>query len=257
METRKENIGKRIKRWVKNHKVISCSVVAAVLVVAVGGTAFGIIQDKKMHNSQKALELASRDGGITEEELQALEDDGGFADFGTEIVDPATGETVVLTQDENGNIVRTVTKDSGGNSTGAVIPEDHSHEYHGGGSSTGGGNTSGGGGDNPSPTPTPAHSHSWIAHHATRQVQHTSYVHHDAVTQQVCIKQSGSYCNTCGVCLNGDYGEHAHTTGHGGSHHENAQYETRVVQPAYDEPVTTTSNEDYIDYYYCECGARQ
>lgn len=199
------------------------------------GTAYGI-SAKKYANSQKALELAARDGGVSSDELDQLAQDGGYAEFGEEIVDPNTGETVVLTQDENGNIVRTVVKDAQGNDTGAAIPEHHS-EAQSGGSSSGGG-----------------HNHNWVARQASRQVDsgQTRYVV-DVPAKNIIKTVCHQYCNNCHANVD-NCGRCA--CGCGGSHDE---YVDEVVgttpEQGHYEKVYVT--ETYTIYVCSDCGVQQ
>lgn len=229
---------KKLVKNIKNHKVIT-SVVVGCFALALVGVGFFCYQNaKKISNSQKAMELAAREGGVTSEELAELEADGGYAEFGTEITDPNTGETVVLTQDENGNIVRTVTRDSAGNSTGATIPEYHSQ---------GGGNS-----DSPSPQPS-GHNHSWVAQYTTVQVPHTQVIHHPAITHQ----ESWWHCKCGSEGKNGDGSHTAHQNT--GCRQSYGNYGKTITDHAeWNETVTTYTTEQQLVGYVCsECGARQ
>lgn len=252
-----KNLFNKISNFIRTHKW-QTGVCASVLVLAVGAGGVGLaVQGKRIANTQKALEMAAENGSISVEQLEELEENGGFADFGTEIVDPSTGETVVLTQNEDGTIVRTVVKDSSGVSTGAVVPESH---HSGGGSGSGGGSSSGG--DTPSPSPA-GHTHNFVPEYGTRKVQTgTKYVvdtpAQAAVTQEVLVHGPGNICNTCGYFASSTAERHAHE--HGGWHSCGPEYNTVVVSPAVAEQghyEAVYDTEQYIVCYRCECGATQ
>ena len=95
-----------------------------VLTIGCGTVGYAIHNKGKVDNTAKMIELAEGDGILTNEDIQNLENGDGVV-LGEEVVDTNTGETVVLTQDENGNIQKTVVKDSQGNSTGAVVPQNY------------------------------------------------------------------------------------------------------------------------------------
>ena len=122
------------------------------------------------------------------------------------------GTVVVVTKDENGNYV-TNSYESGGN------------------------------------TPTPvSHTHTWGAQYNT--ITHPAITH----TEKVLISPAGYCCNTCGLIMS-DWSacsQHAGETGHGGTHHVSAQYDTIVVtdQAAWTEQVL-------VGYQCSECGAWQ
>lgn len=224
---KEKNIITRLGSVIKRHKVTSGIIIGCLAVCAIG---VGLIayNNARMAGTYKALEFADK-GYLTEDELKAIEENGGL-NYGEEIVDPNTGETYVLSKDENGNVVSTVVKDAQGNSTGAVVPS----------GDNGSGQPSGGDNSNPQP----AHQHTWVAQYQT--------VHHDAVTQQVCVSPGGSCCNSCGaICTNAsEIEEHTHQTGHGGWHSVAAKYQTQVISPAYDEQVL-------VGYVCSGCGTHQ
>ena len=95
-----------------------------VLTIGCGAIGYAIHNKGKVDNTSKIIEFAEGDGILTADEIASLENTDGVV-LGEEVVDSNTGETVVLTQDENGNIQKTVVKDSQGNSTGAVVPQNY------------------------------------------------------------------------------------------------------------------------------------
>ena len=224
-----------------------------VLTIGCASVGYAIHTRGKIDNTSKIIEFAEGDGILTADEIASLENTDGVV-LGEEVVDSNTGETVVLTQDENGNIQKTVVKDAQGNSTGAVVPQNY--------------NTSGKisnftpkSGNNESKSEDKGeestHTHTWTAHYATREV--TRQVQHEAVTkrEKYMIHDSYAKCLVKG-CGQVYTEEHMNETGHGRSMVVSAEYGYRdvVVTPAWTENVVSTEN--YIDYYYCSgCGERQ
>lgn len=208
-----------MKKLIRNIK--SHKVVSAVLGICLVGV-IGVGTGFGIHQAKIANTqkalLLAQDGYIDSDELAQLGDDIAL---GEEVIAP-DGSTVVITRDANGNYVTTTVKDSEGQATGEVVPV-------------------------PAPV---GHSHTWIAHYATREVPHTEVVNHPAVTHReghtICTKCHNNYeylgpCHTCGYAT------------------PTSVVETTVVdKAAWTEYITTSTVEQYIDYYYCsECGARQ
>lgn len=217
-----KNLVRNIGNLFNKNRKVSILVCSLVGVLAVGGVSFGIVNGAKQAAMSKALLAAAETGIISAEDAQNIP-------LNQEIVDPTTGETIVAAMDENGNIVTTVVKDA----SGAAVP----------------------GGEYTPSAPT-GHTHTWLAHYATRPV--TTQVEHPAVThtERVCVHEAGIYCNICGFYAGESTADVDHE--HGGWHTDPAKYEFRTVvdSPAWVETVTT--QEQYVDYYYCsECGARQ
>ena len=207
-----------MKKLIRNIK--SHKVVSAVLGICLVGV-IGVGTGFGIHQAKIANTqkalLLAQDGYIDSDELAQLGDDIAL---GEEIIAP-DGSTVVITRDANGNYVTTTVKDSEGQATGEVVPV-------------------------PAPV---GHSHTWVAHYATREVPHTEVVNHPAVTH----KESHDYCTKCHGCVD-DCGFHRHD---GIACSTTCKVITVVDQAAWTEYITTSTTEQYIDYYYCsECGAR-
>lgn len=230
---------KKLVRNIGKHKVITCSILAVLLVGGIGvGAALNLNQNDKEQLKEKAIESLNNGDNINSEEMKELA-------TGEEIVKD-NGETVVLTQDENGNVVETVVKDAQGNSTGAVVPQNHNDS----------GVTPHSSDPQPQPSPQPApqgHTHTWVAHYATRQVPQTSQVNHPAITHN----ESHTFCCVCHADVSSATVYNSHPCNNG--MFNTTQKIVQIVdQAAWVETITTYTNEQYVDYYYCsECGARQ
>lgn len=102
----------------------------------------------------------------------------------------------------------------------------------------------------------PVHVHEWKEHHttSTRTIQ-TGTIHHDAVTTE----HPGYWWCACGAT----FASEAEVLSHQEAEIDQGQlfnygYKsgyTEVMQNAYDEPVYSDETYDYVDYYYCSCGA--
>lgn len=211
---------KNLRAMISNHKIIAsvCCTVSVLLVVCVVMCANSL----KFKATDKALEYAEK-GYITEEELKDISSNGEIV-LGEEIVTPS-GETVILSQDENGNIVSTTVKDAQGN----TLIEGNNESL-----------------DAP-------HSHIWVNHYATKQVQSgTRYV----VDQQAQYKMVGhTYCKTCHQIVDGMRGIHGCDGGmyctYEGAERELVQNEVGHMEPVY-------TNTEYVDFIYCSsCGAHK
>ena len=249
----KEKI-KNIARWFTTHKwQVGVGVSVLVLTIGCGAIGYAIHNKGKIDNTAKMIELAEGDGILTNEEIQNLENNDGVV-LGEEVVDTKTGETVVLTQDENGNIQKTVVKDSQGNSTGAVVPQNYNTSGKISNFTPVSSDNANSGEDKKEES---THTHTWTAHYATREV--TRQVQHEAVTkkEKYMIHDAYHKCLVKG-CGQEATEEHVNETGHGRSMLVEAEYGYRdvVVSPAWTENVVT--QENYIDYYYCSgCGEKQ
>lgn len=211
---------KNLKMKILNHKIMTsvcCGVIVLLVISVVVCTNMN-----KYKATDKALEYAEK-GYITEEELKDISSNGEIV-FDEEIVTPS-GETVILSQDENGNIVSTTVKDAQGNT------------YT----------------ENANETQKTAHSHTWVNHYATKQIQTgTKYV----VDQPAQYKMVGhTYCKTCHQIVDGMRGIHGCD---GGMYctYESAEKELVQNEIGHMEPVYGTT--EYVDFVYCSgCGIHQ
>ena len=123
MQSAKNNIFNKLFIWIKNHKIISIIIGVIVALIIIGVIVFSIYKIKYA-GTEKAFKYAEK-GYLTAEEMEDVHNSGGVV-LGEELVDE-NGDTYVLTQDENGNIVSTKVRNSDGTSTGATVPENHTN----------------------------------------------------------------------------------------------------------------------------------
>ena len=110
----------------------------------------------------------------------------------------------------------------------------------------------------PAPTQAPAHEHTWIEHKAIRQEWVTNFVSvPDYAEQEVTVGYLRT-CNHCGQTFRDGDGFNAHASTHEElpSYSDTPITEIQVVQVgSHDEDQGYYHDVEYVDYYYCECGA--
>lgn len=118
----------------------------------------------------------------------------------------------------------------------------------------------------PAETEAPKHEHSWKEHYATRQVLvREAWTEEEYVGDETRdIIEEHTFCNGCGADVTGiGMGAHADaseggTDAHGGWSTRSVvvgQETVPVYIPVFHDAEYTT--EQYVDYYYCDCGARK
>lgn len=127
--------------------------------------------------------------------------------------------------------------DNAGNNAGGASSSQPS------GSASQGGATGSSGGQANTPSQ-PSHTHNWQAHYATRQVW---------VPNQQIIRHEQCICSACGAVFSSKNDFYAHSDAMWAQGEDHGAY----IDNSYDEVVDNGyySTEQYIDYYYCSCGA--
>lgn len=222
----------QIKNMISKNKKIVIAIILIIILSLVIGIAFASKpSDNKKTESQTEQKIdVSEENNNKEEEDKKEENENSKTDKNTD-----NSNTTSTTKDNNNSSTDSNKKDT---------------------SSSNSGNSGNSGSDKPSQ---PAHQHSWKQHTAQKWVSNMVTVP-DYETQKVAVGTNFIFAEDGYVASNiNDAKAHAKElikAGYIGNYRTETIYETKQVQVG-SHQEDHGHNETYVDYEYCDCGARR
>lgn len=241
----------QIKNMISKNKKIVIAIILIIILSLVIGIAFASKpSDNKKTESQTEQKIdVSEENNNKEEEDKKEENENSKTDKNTD-----NSNTTSTTKDNNNSSTDSNKKDTSSSNSGNSNSGNSGNSNSNSGSSSNTGNS--GGSDKPSK---PAHQHSWKQHTAQKWVSNMVTVP-DYETQKVYVGTRYTFFydgySTMSAADADNHSMELILAGLPDNYRSNDIYEEKQVQVG-SHQEDHGHNETYVDYEYCDCGARR